>query len=300
MPTIAHVRPLAILRLAALLVLAVTAKVGAAQTPPNAAPPAATKGRSGVSKLNSQQKGKEPQQTDSGDSQIATCKECLCRCPVEQPHAQSEEEKAKAASLDRLYRRYMLATIVGVGAGIVGAVFLIWSTVLTRRAANAALMNAEALFNAERPWLAVLIEERGPDQYEISAKNLGRTPALVIGVSRVRVITESRSLSSDVPEYPEGMAEAADLMEQSGNLWMLAPNERWVFGTIDFSGSRPAILTAAEASEIRHGSKNLFHYGRIRYRDVFKRDALHETLFCFRFTEKGFLPFGQPGYNKYT
>jgi len=282
MPTIAHVRPLATLCLAALLVLAVTAKVGARQTTPNAAPSTATKGGS-IGKLDSQQVAKEPKQTDPGNSQIMTCKECLSRCTVEQPHAQSEEEKAKAASLDRLYRRYMWATIIGVGAGIVGAIFLILSTVLTRQAANAALLNARAVINAERPLVMVElaletpywhIAQQHPDfipSQTLKVKRYGSTPAWIIEFACRFRLMEMKDFErpleyGDSKTFPEGTPLPPD--QNIPQLW--EPHRA---------------LTAQELEEIELGRSVLVLYGLIKYSDVFTEitGKIRETYFCYRY-----------------
>jgi hypothetical protein len=282
MPTIAHVRLLATLCLTGLLVLAVTAKVSATQTPPNAAPPAATKSGGGVGKLDGQQKAEESKQTNSSDSHITPCKECLCRCPIEQPHAQSEEEKAKAASLDRLYRRYMLATIIGVGAGIVGAIFLILSTALTRQAANAALLNARAVINAQQPLLTVELGESIP-YWEMQGANLvpsqtmkikhyGPTPAWVIEfASRFRLMEmadfRDKPLEyGDSQTFPEGTPLPPD--QNIPTLW--EPHRA---------------LSAAELEEIKLERSVFVLYGFVKYSDVFTEitGKIRETYFCYRY-----------------
>lgn len=50
------------------------------------------------------------------------------------------------------------------------------------RSADAALLNAQALINSERPWLLVTIEQRAtaPHIYDVRARNAGRSPAALV------------------------------------------------------------------------------------------------------------------------
>jgi hypothetical protein len=107
---------------------AVSFSVYAQNVSPNTAP------------TNSQQKADKTQNPDS--------------TAIEQSQVQSKEEKAKAASLDYLYRWYMRATIIGVVGGFIGIGLLIWQSMLSRRSANAAWLNAQAVISSERPSLA--------------------------------------------------------------------------------------------------------------------------------------------------
>jgi hypothetical protein len=66
---------------------------------------------------------------------------------------------------------------------IIGTGFVIaWQSNETRKAAEAALLNAQAVINAERPWMLVSVK---PSQgqmggFDVRVRNRGRTPAIVI------------------------------------------------------------------------------------------------------------------------
>lgn len=69
-------------------------------------------------------------------------------------------------------------TLIGIGA-----LWLTWRTIGTlERQAEAALLNAEAVIKAERPWLIVQIEasENEAATYLVVATNKGRTPAEMV------------------------------------------------------------------------------------------------------------------------
>jgi hypothetical protein len=63
--------------------------------------------------------------------------------------------------------------------GVPTFVCLIWQSILMRRSADAALLNAQALIKSERPWLLVDIEisREDPDKFLIYGINKGNTPA---------------------------------------------------------------------------------------------------------------------------
>jgi hypothetical protein len=56
---------------------------------------------------------------------------------------------------DRLYRNYLLATVIGVCFSLIVVGMLIWQNTLTRKVAKAAEDSAKAIANAERAWLMV-------------------------------------------------------------------------------------------------------------------------------------------------
>jgi hypothetical protein len=135
------------------LIVAVSLELGAQEVAPHAKP----KGRSVAPELNSKQKTDRPEQSDAATPPISSSVQCA-NCPVEQSHTQREEEKTRAASLDRLYRRYMCATIIGVIGGLLGLGLIFWQTIIAGRSANAAFLNAKAVIDSERPWLCCLEE----------------------------------------------------------------------------------------------------------------------------------------------
>jgi hypothetical protein len=56
------------------------------------------------------------------------------------------------------------------------------ATALAKQAADAAILNAKAVMNSERPWLLVTIDQRttAPHIFDVQARNAGRTPAELI------------------------------------------------------------------------------------------------------------------------
>src|SRR5882757_1042310 len=75
----------------------------------------------------------------------------------------------------------------------VGTLIVIgWQTVQTRKAADAALLNAKALVDSERPWLIAetIRDSINRHVYEIKITNFGRTPARFIRGDATHVFTQ--------------------------------------------------------------------------------------------------------------
>lgn len=85
-----------------------------------------------------------------------------------------------------------------------------WQSVETRDAARAGLLSAQAMINAERPWIMVTVEEVvGPNGgFNLYMTNKGRTPAMVSGAYMgCVVVTDLSALPSKSPYGPGSMAK---------------------------------------------------------------------------------------------
>lgn len=186
--------------------------------------------------------------------------------------------------------------LVGVGiAGTVAAfltlIFIRMQTEVAASAAKAALTNAQAVINAERPWIFVHWEKNAPRMHTLVMQNHGKTPAEIVDVYqavRALPLSLNRVELPDVPKYLDTMLFT---------FRMLAPSEKWSPAEwfIDVDPLLP------EADKLN--SERLYFYGRVRYRDTFdKRQPWHESRFCFFWSppRDDFLPGGPPDYNKHT
>jgi hypothetical protein len=266
---------------------------GAQQVPPNTMPPATAKGGHAIGKLNGQKEGENAKHIDSSRPPESPCSQCPTCCPIEQPHSKSKEEQAKQDSLDLLYRRYMWATIIGVGGGLVGVGILIWQAVLTRRAANAAKDSADALINSERAWVLVETAQIRPVYFRASVispvvKNFGKTIARVRSVKTgIQLLQITQELSSP-PAYGE----------PQGLNFILYPNREFQPIAIPINDEN---LQSA-----KDGLLVLYVYGLIEYLDL--RDAPKVIGFCLIYCQEkdgvpeGFYPFVKalPSYSHYT
>lgn len=99
---------------------------------------------------------------------------------------------------------WVLVVVGAITASVVG-----WQSYETRKAATAALLNAQAVINAERAWMIVNIEPFRPETivselyFRTVCVNRGKTPAIVLSFSSETVICHS---PDDLPSpalYPE-------------------------------------------------------------------------------------------------
>lgn len=160
---------------------------------------------------------------------------------------------------------------------------IVWQSYATANAAEAALLNARALINAERPWVFMAIEKTGQvidvdfetlDYFTIKAVNKGRTPAAVLFIGEgVTVLSNAKSLPL-LPNYVEAVEIRSPVM--------VAPDGYQVITQVDQSTLRlklknSTLYDAAKAAEAR-----VYVFGKVLYRDVFAplSESPHETRWC--------------------
>jgi len=108
---------------------------------------------------------------------------------VEEPSGLHQQDHAYDASKDALYRWYLRFAIAGVFVALVGIVLLIFQTIATKKAADAALLQVKHVIKSERPWILVEnvqlsellpMEHQQPIQVSYEVNNYGRTPARIV------------------------------------------------------------------------------------------------------------------------
>ncbi len=220
---------------------------------------------------------------------------------------------------------------VAWGAGllllVVAGITLRWfiiQTTATKKAAEAALLNAQAIINAERAWIAVTIVEEfsTPDREEsieehnrrvrrfavaqagkesptfhISCINKGRTPAKVIGGDFSHCFID---LPDNLPvpvEYSSPIFMPDPTFVVNGESFRLHPGFK-----PDFTWKR-----GKTPEEVGYFTDFLMFYGRIAYEDIFTLPdgsrAVHETRWCFAYRpgdERPFVACGPSEYNGHT
>src|SRR5579872_4594053 len=73
----------------------------------------------------------------------------------QEPDADKMEERSDRKAQLRLNRIYVGATVFGVLGSWVVLVVLVVQTIATKQSAKAALLNAQAVISADRPWIIV-------------------------------------------------------------------------------------------------------------------------------------------------
>jgi hypothetical protein len=166
------------------------------------------------------------------------------------------------------------------------------SVVQARKAANAALLGAQAVINSERPWLVVdiVIDENKPALYVVRVINKGRTPAEMqeghcrFTVEKVGGFTPPFNFEGPFIAPLQGLTVSEDSFE----ICKIDP----VF-MLEQAGEAPFPVS-------------VYVYGRITYWDTFtdrtRPDAkAHETRWCFSYqsyTKRWYR--SANGYAKYT
>jgi hypothetical protein len=245
--------------------------VGAQEIPPSSTPSTTTKSGSAVDKSNGQAKVSKTEEENSGKSLEATCKECSTCCPVEQPQGKSREEQAKADSLDRLYRHYMWATIIGAVGALIGVAVLIWQTILSRRSSERQLRayvvcESASIYNVANPIPIFNGQVFTPTGAEIgnpgagpgavvNIKNTGQTPAYEV-VHWANICFREYPLVASLPARIPGDGKFPTAILGSGvtSIKLLPLNPR---------------LTDLQIASLRAGTEVVYVYGEITYKDAF-------------------------------
>jgi hypothetical protein len=222
----------------------------------------------------------------------------------------------------------------GVGAwAVILTLFVIaWQSVETRAAAQAtqasavaALLNAQAVINAERAWLTVTVadefaplpeldpnhyenerlqmkrvfaeQEEGGRTYRISFQNRGRTPAKIVG-------GDSCHRFIDLPDnLPVPVNYSCPIF---------LPDPTFIVNGDSFRihpGFKPDFILERDRKRVNVGfsAEFLIFYGRIIYEDVFAlpdgSSGRHETRWCFAYRpgeEKAFVACGPDEYSGHS
>jgi hypothetical protein len=190
-------------------------------------------------------------------------------------------------------------------------------TKATETAAEAALLNAQAVIHSERPWLLIPIEnkiydiqppviiERRPGTHGalssgcmFALKNYGRSPARVIE-HKLWMIRIGDASFPPLSAYERKGGVKMD--------YVLAPDTTIPVQVLLEGGDGK--LTTPEREAIDTEKNFLWLAGYIRYTDTFERQdfPIYETRFCYRWKPRSYLvpePFwlreGPPEYNRTT
>ncbi len=181
-----------------------------------------------------------------------------------------------------------LLVIVAAGTG-----WVIWrQTIATRKAAEAALLNAQALINSERPWIDVLPVSQGDGEWRFEASNYGRTPAELVSTScRFEIISDLMNGLTEPPLYKD--------RKESYKRFIFLNNP----ARVGLMNIKSLLDACAEKAEVLSGAKAFIIIGRVVYYDVLNRvDPPHETRYCYGWSIRDDTLFwvGPSGYHGHT
>ena len=142
---------------------------------------------------------------------------------------------------------------------IVTGLFIALQTRETRRAAQGAFLNAQAVINAERPWLVMLVD---PHQgqiggFSVGARNKGRTPAMIVAAYMGFAAVDTISDLPKEPPYGPGKLIEGRIVVAENAVWVSWFNRKTLKSVLgkDFD--------KAAAHE-----KQIYVFGTTLYRDL--------------------------------
>jgi len=166
--------------------------------------------------------------------------------------------------------------------------------------AQAALLNAQAIIDAERPWLVITVEPspRTENSFTVTATNRGRTPATIVATAeKIKIALDETHLPSP-PEYGEPGAPRVPII--------LLPGESTAIKSFCRDEGKGICETEERFKRVANWEEKAFIYGKIVYRDLIApRDKqLHETAWCCWYIHgrqrSGLVIAGPPDYNLHT
>jgi hypothetical protein len=208
------------------------------------------------------------QDQNTRDEYEAKCNQLNSRAASPAAHHENCDEGAENAArhLPRWYRIFSWPEGITTWAILFTLFVIAEQTAQTKKAADAAFLNAQAVINAERPWLLVVIKPvMGPmGGFNVHIRNRGRTPAMITnaqwGCIAVKEVTDlprepsywPRELVKDRIVMPDGAARIwwFDYKTLHNVLKEQFPRFSWegrvfVFGTIlyrDLADPSPSAL----------------------------------------------------------
>jgi len=195
---------------------------------------------------------------------------------VHQGNPETVEERNEKKSQAHLNRVNLYITTAGVIGGWVALILLFWQTILTRRSANAAALNAQAVINAERPWVLVNPKPKkdASGQYIVGAFNAGRTPAVILDGH----CSCDKHSADFVP--PENLNDPFDRPKRD----LIVSEDSFPIRVID----PESLINQAGREGGGTNQQTVFVYGQLRYWDTFTdRNSPsarpYETWWCFHY-----------------
>jgi hypothetical protein len=172
---------------------------------------------------------------------------------------------------------------------------IVWQSNETRRAANAALLNAEAVIKAERAWVMIDIEWQVGVHILKSEGTKGNSTAIFVnficrneGKSFAQITEKGYvfQIVQTLPQEPE--FSQIDIFHHASEY--ISPD----------SSTVPYQLHGITGGHLK-SSNMMVLYGRVKYTDVYGE---HETRFAYQITDMGnldrFPVSSYPEYNKHT
>ena len=209
---------------------------------------------------------------------------------IERQEHEKQSTKAKAEenyhrSVDRWeliwYGITAIATavLVLVGIGSILAAFrtlraIESQTALAKTQADIAKLSAQAVINAERPWLVVNVEIM-EGEFVFRAKNVGRTPANITAIWQQAM----RLNHGEVLALPDGYYNKDGLSGFTPEL--LPPTVDRIVGRCRLGDLRRSDSVDTWIDAANEGFAHAYHCGKVLYRDALDPAQEHETKWFY-------------------
>jgi len=169
-------------------------------------------------------------------------------------------------------------------------------------AAQSALLHAQSIVNAERPWVLVTAEPaRGVDgSFEITATNRGRTPATVTSALDQVVFAADEAHLPGVPEFKPVESGARFVPV------ILLPGEAAILKTVRREDAKALCGSDEKFLSIESWAERLYLCGKVTYADLIAPAGkqAHQTNWCCWYIHgkqrSALVPAGGAEYNAHT
>jgi hypothetical protein len=166
--------------------------------------------------------------------------------------------------------------------------------------AQAALLNAQATIDAERPWLLITVEPSPgiENLFTIMVTNRGRTPATIIATAEGTAFAVDESYLPRIPGYGEPSTPRIPIILLSG--------ESTAIKTFGRDEGRRICESEERFKRVANWEEKVFILGKVVYKDLISsaEKQTHETAWCCWYIhgrqKSGLVLAGPPSYNSHT
>jgi hypothetical protein len=168
--------------------------------------------------------------------------------------------------------------------------------------AEAALLHAQSILHAERPWLLITVEPSldAQDCFSVVATNRGRTPAQIDTTAEEVAIAVDESRLPETPHYRDEKPGAPRVPI------FLLPGESTTLKTFSREEARGLCGSEERFKRIETWEEKIYLYGKVIYRDLIAPEGkqAHETAWCCWYIhgrqKSGLVVAGPRGYTLHT
>ncbi len=167
--------------------------------------------------------------------------------------------------------------------------------------ARAALLYAESMQRAERPWIMTSIQpsQSVQDGFTIMAANRGRGPARIVSTVDEAIIAVDEKHLPPTPAFKNDPSTPAEPV-------ILLPGETVEIASFSRGEVKKLCGTAERLKRVENWEERIYLYGNVVYRDLdAPEDApAHESAWCFWYIHgrqnSGMVTASPPAYHRHT